>query len=90
MDYLIGQIILAAFQDGRALSGLLPCDGRTLQIQQYNALYAVIGPYFSGSGNSVTTFNLPNLTAPVASNGSSNPPSLTYYICCEGIYPNFS
>ena len=88
MEFLIGQIILAAFQDGRIPSGLLPCDGRTLQIQQYQALYAVIGPYFSGSGNSVTTFNLPNLYAPVASNAP--PQSLTYYICCEGIFPNFS
>lgn len=90
MEFYIGQIILAAFTNNRTPSGLFPCDGRTLQISQYQALYAVIGPQFSGSGNGQTTFNLPNLTAPVPSNGSSNPPSLTYFICWNGIYPNFN
>jgi len=90
MEFYIGQIILAAFPQGRLPSELLPCDGRTLQISQYQALYAVIGPQFSGSGNGQTTFNLPNLTAPATSNGSSNPPALTYFICWNGIYPNFN
>jgi microcystin-dependent protein len=37
----------------------LPCDGRPLFIDQYQALHAVIGNLYGGYGN---TFRLPNLT----------------------------
>lgn len=35
------------------------CDGRSLQISQYNLLYAAIGSTYGGNGS--TTFNLPDL-----------------------------
>jgi microcystin-dependent protein len=35
------------------------CDGRQLPIQQYAALFSVIGTYYGGNGT--TTFALPNL-----------------------------
>ncbi|ACM19640.1 phage tail collar domain protein [Geotalea daltonii FRC-32] len=34
------------------------CDGSTLQISQYDVLYAVIGTYFGGDG--ITNFKLPD------------------------------
>lgn len=89
MDLYIGQIILLAFGESRgSLQWLLPCDGRTLQVSSYEALYAVIGTTWGGDG---TRFALPNLTAPSPSNDSpGSPTELCYYICCEGIYPEFN
>jgi microcystin-dependent protein len=57
MDPMLGMIIL--WSSPRIPLGWLPCDGRQLTIQQYAALYAVIGIYFGGDGN--TYFNLPDL-----------------------------
>ena len=50
------------------------CDGRTLPIQQYTALFAVLGNMYGGDGR--TTFALPNLQGrvPIA---WGNGPSLT-------------
>jgi microcystin-dependent protein len=39
--------------------GFMFCKGQTLQINQYNALYAVLGTTYGGNGSS--TFMLPNL-----------------------------
>lgn len=47
----------------------LPCNGQTLLIQQYQALYSVIGTRFGGNGT--TQFMLPNLNGRVAM-GSGN------------------
>lgn len=41
----------------------LPCDGRLLQIQQYQALYSIIGIAYGGDGRN--NFNLPDLRAKV-------------------------
>ncbi len=35
------------------------CDGQTLPISQYTALFSIIGTYYGGNG--VSTFQLPNL-----------------------------
>jgi len=75
IDCVIGQVLLFAGNVGLGL----PADGRTLQIVQYQALYAVIGARFGGNGS--TTFALPNLT-------NSAPNGLTYMICTEGIFPS--
>lgn len=56
-DYFLGEIRLFAFNF--APSGWLVCDGTQLQIQQYQALYALIGVQFGG--NATTTFNLPDM-----------------------------
>ena len=38
----------------------MPCNGQSLPVSQYSALYAVIGAQFGGTA-SATAFNLPNL-----------------------------
>ncbi len=40
-------------------SGYIRCDGRTLNISEYNALYALIGTTYGGNGS--TTFALPDM-----------------------------
>ncbi len=74
VDCVTGQIMLYA---GNVVHGM-PADGRTLQIVQYQALYAVLGARFGGNGT--TTFAIPNLSG-VAPNG------LTYAICDQGLFP---
>jgi len=57
------------------------CDGRTLQISQYQALYAVIGREFGGNGS--TEFAIPNIPPLKPANGGD----VDYYICINGIFP---
>lgn len=52
----IGEIRLFGF--GFAPQGWATCDGQALNINQNQALYALIGTTYGGSG---TTFNLPDL-----------------------------
>ncbi len=56
MDNFLGEI--RVFSCSRTPKGWLPCEGQTLQVQQYNALYALIGQKFGGKG---TDFMLPDL-----------------------------
>jgi len=56
-EYFIGQIVMAVFQ--RQMRNFMPCDGRLLQIRNYNALFALIGTQYGGDG--VQTFGLPDL-----------------------------
>lgn len=56
-DPFIGEIRINAFRF--APKNWATCDGQTLQIQQYTALFALIGRYFGTDGK--TTFNLPDL-----------------------------
>jgi microcystin-dependent protein len=67
-----GQIKLTA--SGVVPPGWLPTDGRTMQVQDFPALFAVMGAGFGGDGQ--TTFALPTLPA---SSG------LAYLICTAGI-----
>lgn len=53
----IGEI--RAFAQNFAQQRWLPCDGRTLQIEEYQALFALIGDQFGG--NPPATFALPDL-----------------------------
>jgi len=57
MEAFVGTILPFAFNF--APSGWLPCNGQTLAISQYNALFALIGVTYGGNGT--TTFMLPNL-----------------------------
>lgn len=57
MESFIGTIIQVAF--GWAPQGWLPCDGRLLPIQQYTALFSLLGTTYGGDGQ--TTFALPDL-----------------------------
>lgn len=53
----VGEIRL--FGGNYAPASWAPCDGRTLPIDQYPALYALIGTTYGGDG--VNNFNLPDL-----------------------------
>jgi microcystin-dependent protein len=71
-DEYIG--VIKTFAGTYCPMGYMYCDGQTLQIVQYQALYAVIGNVYGGDGR--TTFNLPDLRGRVlisaGSNGTTN------------------
>jgi microcystin-dependent protein len=56
-DPYIGQIMLASF--GYAPKYWAQCNGATMPISQYQALFSLLGTYYGGDG--VTTFKLPDL-----------------------------
>jgi microcystin-dependent protein len=53
----LGEIRITSFNF--APKGWLMCNGQTLAISQYNALFSLIGTFYGGNG--VSTFQLPNL-----------------------------
>lgn len=73
-DPFIGEIRLFGFP--RVPNGWLACNGQSLQISQYDTLYAVIGTTYGGDG--VQTFNLPDLRGRVAI-GQGTGPNLPGY-----------
>ena len=54
------------------------CDGRLLNINQNQALYALLGVTFGGDGRN--TFALPNYPSPAK--------GLHWIICTNGLWPN--
>lgn len=78
MEPFIGEIRAIAFN--WAPQGWFFCNGQTLQIAQYQALFALIGTTYGGNGSS--TFMLPNLqgrvVAGLATNQSTCPPGVTF------------
>lgn len=69
MDEFMGMIkLFAGYYEPK---GWMYCDGRSLSIRNYTALFAVIGTYYGGDG--VNTFCLPDLRGRVAvGTGSGN------------------
>lgn len=61
-DPFIGEI--RPFAGGYAPQGWLACDGNTVAINIYQALYTLLGTTFGGNGS--TTFGLPDLRGRVA------------------------
>lgn len=57
MEPFLGEIRVFSFP--KVPTGWLACNGQLLQIQQYAALYALLGTQFGGDGK--INFNLPNL-----------------------------
>ncbi len=57
MDQFIGQIFALPYTFAPVTT--LPCDGRTLPISQYEALYTLLGTTYGGDG--VSTFGIPDL-----------------------------
>lgn len=57
----VGQIMM--FAGNFAPVGWAKCDGTTMAIQQYTALYSLLGTFYGGNGQ--TTFNLPDLRSRV-------------------------
>jgi microcystin-dependent protein len=76
MDPFLGQV--AAFAFNFAPRGWMPCDGRQLAIQQYRALFSVIGKTYGGDGTA--TFCIPKLAA-------AGPKGPNYFIALVGAMP---
>ena len=79
MNDFIGQINLFPYFDTLPLVNWLKCNGENASIEDYSALYSLIGTTFGGDGT--TTFATPDL--PFA--GSDD---LHYFIAAFGIYPD--
>lgn len=77
MDPILSQIQLFPFTF--AMEGWMKCEGQTLNIMQYQALYSLIGITYGGDGR--TTFKVPDLR------GAEPLPGMAYYIAITGIYP---
>jgi microcystin-dependent protein len=60
MEEFFGAIKLVAFNYDP--EGFMACDGRILNVSQYQALFALLGCSFGGDGR--TTFALPKLESP--------------------------
>jgi len=58
------------------------CDGQILQIENNQALYALLGTMYGGDGR--TTFALPKMKPPPG----TPPNSMRYIICINGIFPS--
>lgn len=65
----IGNII--AYTGQSVPSGYLVCDGSAVGREEYPELFAVIGTTY-GSGDGLTTFNIPNISGKVALGVSQN------------------
>lgn len=79
METYIGDIGLFAFNF--IMTDWLPCEGQTVNIADYVALYALIGTRYGGNG--ITTFCLPDLrnVLPIKEIG------MQYCIATAGMYP---
>lgn len=80
MDAYIGTIILWA--GSYAPQGWAFCDGKTLPVNQYQAVAVVLGNNYGGDG--YTTFALPNLPTVVDTDGKG---VSRYIICLQGYFP---
>ena len=85
-DDFIGSISL--FAGNFAPRGFMDCAGQTLPIQQWQALFALIGTYYGGNGT--TNFCLPDLRDkdgaghPIPYDGSKP----RHCICVQGVFPS--
>jgi hypothetical protein len=81
---ILGEIKLTASSSGVGLpSNWLLAHGQALQINQNQALFALLGTTYGGDG--VTTFDLPNLQG--AEPKGAGPAGANYAICITGIFP---
>ena len=67
-DAYIGQIMLASF--GYAPKNWAQCNGATLPINQYQALFSLLGITYGGNGT--TTFQLPDLRSRTPNGAGGN------------------
>lgn len=72
VDPTLGEIALFAFN--KPMNGWLPCYGQILVVNQYQALYSLLGNYYGGTPGQ--TFALPDLRGrtPVSAMMSGSPP----------------
>lgn len=71
----VGEISLVGFNF--APNGWVTADGRSLRIDENEALFNLIGTTYGGDGTS--TFNVPTIAAPVQ--------GMQYVIALYGVYP---
>lgn len=76
MDCYIGMIMY--FAGNYQIENFLPCDGRALRCQEYQALFAVIGTLYGGD-YSKGVFNIPKMEKV----GGVMP-----MICVTGVFPS--
>ena len=76
MDFFLGGIML--FGGNYAPVNWELCNGRILPIDDYQALFTILGTTYGGDGKK--TFALPKLAAPL--------PGMNYIICMAGNYPS--
>ncbi len=79
--------VIKQFAGTYAPRGYAYCNGATLQIAHYQALFSLLGTRYGGDGQ--VTFKLPDLRevvdgVPVPFQTSAKP---GWIICVEGIYP---
>jgi microcystin-dependent protein len=74
MEGTIGEI--RAFAGSFAPRTWMFCQGQSLSISIYTALYAIVGTTYGGDG--VSTFNLPNIGSRIVV-GAGQGPGLSYY-----------
>jgi microcystin-dependent protein len=82
MDPYIGEIKLLPYSNGRTPTGWLPCEGQSLAIAQYQALFALIGVYYGGDGR--TNFKLPDLRGRAAIGAYGSPGAAPYGLGAQG------
>jgi microcystin-dependent protein len=80
LEAYIGSIVLVGFNFAPPNWAL--CQGQLLPINQYQALFSLLGTMYGGDGR--TNFALPKLDA------SSLQQGLNYMICLNGVYPSRS
>lgn len=83
MDTYLG--IIKLYPYNFAPMGWILCNGATLQINQNQALYSLIGVKFGGNGS--TNFQVPNLTNAAPTSPNANVQTMAYYIASQGLYP---
>ena len=86
MDLYLSTIIeMAVYWTPR---GLIPCDGRKLQVRDHQALFSLLGTTYGGDG--YNDFALPDMR-PVDENGHKrqwNSDEPKKFIVAEGLYPS--
>lgn len=84
-DCLLGEVKL--FSNNIIPKGFLPTEGQTLQINQYDTLYSVIGIRYGGDG--ISTFKLPDLrnVEPTHRTPEGIEVDVNYAICVIGTFP---
>lgn len=59
IDPYLGEISVFTYGNGRVPDGYMKCDGSTISIGSYSALFSLLGTNYGGNG--ATTFGLPDL-----------------------------
>jgi len=80
--------LIEMFAGNFAPVGYMLCDGSLLPINQYQAVFSILGTTYGGDGR--TTFALPDLREVHPSDKSKywNPDKPRWIMCVQGIFPS--